>query len=196
MTGLTYNGVALTKIGPTIDIFKGYTSLWYLLNPATGTHNIVVTKSGGTQILKIAAASYTGVRQTSQPDLAANKLQIGGTLTMSLTPPTPASWMVMAAHGDGPIDTFAPNANTIMRNVNQNVGFFDNGGPTNGATTLSVFQPHGADGVGGFILALAPDTDATPPPPVDPLPPPPSGAHTRTSITLDGVTYTGTLTAQ
>lgn len=46
VSGVTYNGVALTEIGRRDD---GSTeeSIWYLVDPDTGTHDIVVTKASG-----------------------------------------------------------------------------------------------------------------------------------------------------
>lgn len=45
VSGITYNGVALTKIrSDTTGTYS--TELWYLVNPATGTNSIAVTLSG------------------------------------------------------------------------------------------------------------------------------------------------------
>jgi len=44
ITGITFNGVALTKISEQTG--ESGAELWYLLNPDSGSHNIVVTASG------------------------------------------------------------------------------------------------------------------------------------------------------
>jgi hypothetical protein len=68
ISGITYNGVALTKIGSEVNSgFNTHLSLWYLLNPATGANNIVVTPNTNSEI-SAASASYTGALQSGQPD--------------------------------------------------------------------------------------------------------------------------------
>ncbi|HEX7330325.1 MAG TPA: hypothetical protein VF290_02430 [Pyrinomonadaceae bacterium] len=48
ISGITYNGVALTKLETQIIAAPGTRTLelWYLLNPATGTNTIAVTGTG------------------------------------------------------------------------------------------------------------------------------------------------------
>lgn len=70
-TGVTYNGVAMTNVaGASIDGGSQCSSLWYLIAPDTGAHNVVVNFSGG-QYGRAAAISFTGAAQTGQPDAAA-----------------------------------------------------------------------------------------------------------------------------
>ena len=58
---VTYNGVAMTQAVKKIDSAgnNNYVYLNYLVSPATGTHNIVITPSLATA-LEACAASYTG----------------------------------------------------------------------------------------------------------------------------------------
>jgi uncharacterized repeat protein (TIGR01451 family) len=70
VSGVTYNGVALTSAGTAISITNRRTELWYLIAPATGTHNVVVTLSvpgfGNPIIGTVAgAATFTGADQTT-----------------------------------------------------------------------------------------------------------------------------------
>jgi hypothetical protein len=94
ITGASYNGVPMTLIdkrqggGGTDRIIY----LWYLLNPATGTHNVVVT--GTPDAWCFFAIDYDGVKQSGQPDGSANNVSAG---TTSLT----ASWTVTAANSWG-----------------------------------------------------------------------------------------------
>lgn len=67
VSGITYNGVALTKansITSAIESANQDSELWYLDNPATGNHDIVVTLSGLTEFVQILSASYTGKTST------------------------------------------------------------------------------------------------------------------------------------
>src|SRR5438067_591060 len=71
VTGVTYNSVAMTQIN--LQDLNGSTFrntyLFYLIAPATGANNIVVSASGGTGNIYAAAASYTGVDQSSPLDV-------------------------------------------------------------------------------------------------------------------------------
>lgn len=81
ITGVTYNGVAMTKIFASDVVSPSYNSMnqFYLVNPATGSNNIVVTVPGATPI-RATGASYTGVAQTSPID------GFGSAIAGSLTP--------------------------------------------------------------------------------------------------------------
>src|SRR3954468_16022523 len=60
ITGVTYNGVAMTLAAKRPPTGDRWLYLFYLLNPASGSNSVVVTASGTTYILT-GAASYTGV---------------------------------------------------------------------------------------------------------------------------------------
>ena len=64
ITGVTYDGVALTK--GFVDNFKttanlDNTDMWYLLSPANGTKSIVATYAGSCTVRGGVSASFTGV---------------------------------------------------------------------------------------------------------------------------------------
>ena len=66
--GITYNGVALTRAGSQANGTNRHTEIWYLIAPATGNHNVVVTMSipGAGNIGTVAgAATFTGADQTT-----------------------------------------------------------------------------------------------------------------------------------
>lgn len=65
VSGITYNGVALTQIGTAA--VNGSTSAghWRLIAPASGAHNVVVTLSADTAALMAGATTYSGVDQTT-----------------------------------------------------------------------------------------------------------------------------------
>lgn len=63
-TGITFNGVALTSGIARTQV--GEVSLWYLVAPASGAHNVVVTYSGSAVFVGSAqAVSWLGVNQAS-----------------------------------------------------------------------------------------------------------------------------------
>ena len=65
VTGITYNGVALTKIGHVASVSGAVRAeLWGLIAPATGSNAIQVTLSAALDSAA-CAVSFTGVHQTS-----------------------------------------------------------------------------------------------------------------------------------
>jgi hypothetical protein len=85
VTGVTYNGVALTHIS-ACDGTNGlyHTEIWYLIAPATGTHSVVVTLS--TSLTSIASAvSYVGVHQTSPTEASSINQGTGTPATDAVT---------------------------------------------------------------------------------------------------------------
>jgi hypothetical protein len=66
-TGVTYNGDAMTRVREDTSNFNTYrSSIWRLIAPDTGTHDVVVTFAGSVGIVAEAAGvSLTGVDQTT-----------------------------------------------------------------------------------------------------------------------------------
>jgi len=65
VTGITYNGDAMTRLGEVSDgsnVVEG----WYLVNPDTGTNTVSVSQSAGRRSVAYGL-SYTGCSGT-QPD--------------------------------------------------------------------------------------------------------------------------------
>lgn len=66
VTGVTYGGAALTKIGSIEGPNNDYESAWFLATPASGTNNVVVTRSSSSNELAAASESWLGA-STSTP---------------------------------------------------------------------------------------------------------------------------------
>jgi len=64
---VTYNGVAMTPVGlvHSNNQALGYVQLFSLKAPASGTHPVLVTLTGGTASLAAGSVSFTGVDQTT-----------------------------------------------------------------------------------------------------------------------------------
>jgi hypothetical protein len=63
ITGATYNTVPMTlavKQAPSSSAQR-YTYMFYLLNPASGANNVVISATGGNLTIEACAADYTGV---------------------------------------------------------------------------------------------------------------------------------------
>jgi hypothetical protein len=64
ISGVTYNGVSLANLWD-YDGTGNDNSAWYLINPPTGAHTVEITFSSSLTGVVTAAASYTGVHQTT-----------------------------------------------------------------------------------------------------------------------------------
>jgi len=107
ISGVTYDSVSMTKIGsaqkPTENSLL---SLWYLIAPSTGANNVVVTLASGYMLG--LSSSYTGVKQSSQPDNSTTNTAGSGTsITTSLTPVADNCWTVLVARGQGDVSAGA-----------------------------------------------------------------------------------------
>lgn len=83
-TWVTYNGVAMTLIWSIAHGGLWDCTLWYLVNPATGTNNIVSTSSVSTFHVH-ANASFTWASQTWVPDATVSWNWISSAYTNTLT---------------------------------------------------------------------------------------------------------------
>lgn len=102
ITGVTYNGVALTAV-PSSKIYGGgtgiiQTQLFYLLGsslPAAGAYNVAVTFQGAVDGISAGAVSFTGVSQTA-PGPVATKVDTSGadSIATSITTPVNDAWVV------------------------------------------------------------------------------------------------------
>lgn len=115
-SAVTYNGVSMTQIGSTITISPGvaWLSLWYLINPASGSNNVVATKSAG-ENLSLAIASYTGVKQSGQPDASGSTTGSSTSPSRSITSIADNCWAIMAIAGDGTGGTLSSSTGWTKR---------------------------------------------------------------------------------
>lgn len=93
VSSVTYNGVAMTLANKT-DNTSRYQYLYYMLNPPTGAHNVVITYPSNRWILA-GASEYTGVQGI---DVQTTNKYSGGTastLTTSLTTTVNNCWTVL-----------------------------------------------------------------------------------------------------
>lgn len=90
VTGVTYDSVAMTLIDEesNLDSFGSPlgASLWGLIGPNTGTHDVSITfDSGGPAPALCGASSWTGVHQTTPLGTAAKATGDGTTPTVNVT---------------------------------------------------------------------------------------------------------------
>jgi len=101
VSGILFNGVAMTKIdGGQFGISDGcanYVSLWYLLNPDVGTHNVEVsfinTPDSGASAIGV---SLYNVAQQAPEATSKNLASISDPLTLNITTLKNGAWVVDA----------------------------------------------------------------------------------------------------
>lgn len=97
VTGVTYNGTALSKV---IEVANGSNTveLWYILEadlPSAGSYNIVVTASSNI-VGYCIGVSLSGVKQEAPEVSTSNTASSSGTITSSITTLTDTAWIVDA----------------------------------------------------------------------------------------------------
>ena len=103
ITGITYNGDSLTKI-LEVSPYGGYCqSMWYLIAPDTGTHNVVVTATYSEHIDSYVQ-TLTGALQSDQPNAFtsyySNAQKIDATLTTTTDIDNCFLFLVFGARGN------------------------------------------------------------------------------------------------
>lgn len=161
ITSASWNGAAATKIKSQLGtaIPEASVSVWYAFATTTVTGNAVCT-SGAADNIAIVAASYTGVKQSGQPDASSSTVQVAANVSYTGTVTTVATnaWVGMAAVSTGA----QPTATTgIMRQAGASgEGYGDsNAAVSPGVNTLTHHSSAGSQWV-GVTFSLAPAVTA------------------------------------
>jgi hypothetical protein len=152
LTGITYNGAAMTKAA---SIRRSdnvcWTQLWYLVGPASGSNTIQITLSGSTRH-SATASSYTGVKQTGQPD-ASTSTNASGDQVCTVSTTADNSWGVIV----GQSASAAAGTNVTERQLETSFGQFhgDSNGPKTPAGSFSMTMTGTGAGT-GVMATFAP----------------------------------------
>lgn len=157
VTGVTYASVAMTLIVTSSQSGAGgfQTSLWYLIAPATGANNVVISAPSSTRIAG-STGSYTGVLQTSPIDSSAVNNDPGPgnvtTLTKSTTVVASNCWVFMGGSCDnsGPF-TGGAGATVRFAAPTTETGAFD----SNGTVTPGAYSMTYNGSSGHYTMAMA-----------------------------------------
>jgi len=115
ITSVTYDGVAMTRLGSALQVPSAnwIIYLYYLVNPASGSNTVTVTRNTSNGQTYGAAASYTGVDQTTPIDASTNNTGKAQEISTTLSSVTDDAWFfVTAAHLSGNI---SPTTNSTER---------------------------------------------------------------------------------
>jgi hypothetical protein len=124
VSGVTYNGLAMTNLWDAADGTLALGSGWMIVDPPTGTHNIVATFGASLSAYgELSATSWTGVDQ-----LTVKRASPSVVFPVSAEPTITAS---SATNGDTVVDGWAIynygtaiSPNQTSRNVSTNAGQF------------------------------------------------------------------------
>lgn len=156
---VTYNGVSATKVGLSSQN-SSRVETFYLIAPATGANDVVVTFSPS-KSCDVIVASYTGCDQSTQPDTSGDvKTSTPNTThTATLTPTVVDCWLVAGFRAFS-----AMSAGTgTSRGTSNNAIFIDNNTAINPAASTSITATTvSANPAGGFAITLAPAAGAPP----------------------------------
>lgn len=159
ITGVTYNSVALTQIGTSKSDGTRTIQLWYLIAPATGANTVALT--GATSLYSGTAISYTGARQSEQPDASTGTA--GGasvTRTETVTVVTANSWGLLVTRNDVGTAT-AGTGSTARSNSALAMDVFDsNGGLAAGSRSMSCTRAEGPNWA-SIMISFKPPVEVT-----------------------------------
>lgn len=178
ITGVTVNGAAMMLVEKGFDGSVGrYLYAYLMINPPSGVVTIAASASVSS-FIEVNAASYTGVKQTGQPEASAEAYSTSVVdRSVSVTTLTDGAWVV--GSGLGQAGTLSAGSDTTLRNSALVGAIVDSGGPVSPAAskTLNLHQAGGSNSMGLIGVVLAPAD-----------PPALSG-----NVTLDDIAPAGTL---
>lgn len=97
----TYGGVAMTQLGKINALTSREIYIYGLANPASGTNDVVYTRSSSTSVCGFGAVNLTGAKQTTSPVDATNTgNSTGTTSSISLTTVADNSAVIVFGSGD------------------------------------------------------------------------------------------------
>jgi hypothetical protein len=155
----TYDGVAMTKIANLGGLpGTGQSTVFVLAGATAGTHDIVVTASGGTEGLATIAASYDNCGATQPDSFTTSTVNSAMNFSESATSMADNAWGVLLMQSNFTGDTTV-GAGTTLRASNGNGQFVvDTNGPIHpaGSATLNLFDTSNTTNWLGVMLTLAP----------------------------------------
>lgn len=186
VSSVKYAGLPLTFIRADQQSANISSEIWFMVKPPLGTNNVSVTMASEARFI-IAAASFTGVAQTSTINTSSGANSFTVPPHPSVTLGTAASnvWIIDTASGFGSGDpetatTLSPGASQTQRWNTSDQYLKTNNmvsagstkkAPTPGNYTISWTMSHNRPWA---ISAVAFKPAVQPPPPPSPSPPPPS----------------------
>jgi len=121
VSGVTYNGDALTKVIDRNDADYANCSIWRIVAPDTGTHDIVVSHSNSSTV-KVYGVAFTGVDQSSPTGATTGDTGTGTTASKAITTTKNGSVIISTLSRAGASDgSNGPTAGTGQTNIADNL---------------------------------------------------------------------------
>jgi hypothetical protein len=129
ISSVTYAGTSMTLIGKVLAASNNWEYLYYLLNPPSGSSNVVIT-AGSKHYLISQAASWYNVKQSAQPDASTTNTSAATSTstTTSLTTVAAGSLVVQGLWSYGHLAAGAGANPIVVDAVFQGAGIFVSGG--------------------------------------------------------------------
>lgn len=160
VSGITYAGVAMTQVGTGIaNSTDGYITMWYLLNPTSGANNIVVSLSDSAAHFNSFGASYSGAKQSGQPDASSTFQGSVSSWSQSVTTVANDCEVIAIMRESAGVTLIAGTNTTLVQNI-PGGGFHvvDSTVVTSpaGSTTLSATWSTATPLVASIMMSIAP----------------------------------------
>lgn len=165
ISSVTYAGVTMTQIDDKNFIGDGHSYAYYLIAPATGANNVIITTDGTALDMTVESISYTGAAQSGQPDnFAYNTASATANFVESVTTVADNCWVVFYADNDGgyiismsagaTARQLAASPNHIVNGLGDSNGAIHPAGSASGTVTRVV------NNWAGWAISIAPDVPA------------------------------------
>lgn len=142
VTGVTYNGVSMTRIiAPYQGYINVYHTLYGLLAPATGSNTVSVSFSSSSSWGGGVSTSYTGVDQSALPTLTDSDTSAPtkvASITSNITTAVGDSWLVCQSRSGSSGNTVAGTGATERYGTNGFSQVYDSGGSLGAAGSKSI----------------------------------------------------------
>lgn len=112
VTGVTYNGLPMTRINVFNDSLNYSNYVYGILNPTSGSHTVAISLDTSREV-RAAATSYTGTNSTSLPSNSTTFTGGATSVSQSITTAKDNSWVWMSL--TTAFDTVSAGANTVFR---------------------------------------------------------------------------------
>lgn len=156
VSGVTYNGIAMSQVGSDQILGSDYVKAWILVAPATGSNNITATISPARRI-EIYGISFTGALQTGQPDANNSATGTSTSATGAVTTIADNCWVVANTESNGATGTPASSTNCTVVQAITDRGGVGYGGPKTPAGSFTQAISWSVPGGWGFIqVSIAP----------------------------------------
>ena len=190
ISSVTYAGTPMTLVGKAQSPSNDWQYLYYLLNPSSGSNNVVVT-AGSAHYLISEAASWYNVGQSAQPDASTTNTAAATStsITTSLTTVASGSLVVQGMWSYGHLAAGA-GATPILTDTQFGAAgiFVSSGSPVSPAGNVSMTTiSDGAASTGVIMASFAPVSG--PVPTVSSVAPSSGSTAGGTAVTITGTNF-------